>query len=86
MWTPGQTVTTGLLFTFPGAEKLWASGQILKTSLLFAFPETGARWAPGQTFTVNLLFALQNRNNNRNKVNSQALSLEDTLFKMEQVL
>ena len=86
MWIPGQAFTTGFLFTFPGAEKLWASGQILKTSLPFAFPQTGARWAPAQTFAVSLPFALQNRNNNRNKVNSQELSLEDTFLKMKQVL
>ena len=33
------------------------------------------RWAPAEEFTTSLLFALQNGSNNRNRVNSQSLSL-----------
>ena len=60
-------------------RKKWASGRTLTTSLLFAFPETGDRWAPAETFTIRLLFALRNGGNNRNRVNSQALSPVDAL-------
>ena len=39
------------------------------------FSKTRDRWAPVQAWTTNLLFALQNGSNNRNRINSQSLSL-----------
>ena len=49
---------------------------------LLAFPETRERWAPVKAFTVSFLFALCNGNDNRNRVNSQCLSLVNT-FKVK---
>ena len=56
-------------------RKKQASHWILTTSLLFGLPETRYRWAQVEEFTISLLFALQNGRNNRNRVNSQSLSL-----------
>ena len=70
-WDPGWTFTTGFLLHFLGQEKGGLQAGYLTTGLLFAFPETGDRWTPGQTFIISLLFPFQNRNNNRNRVNTQ---------------
>lgn len=43
------------------------------------FPATRDRWAPVKEFIISLLFALQNGNNNRRGVNSQYLSLVNTV-------
>ena len=56
-------------------RKKWALGLIPTTRFLFAFPETRDWWAPVKAFTIRLLCALSNRSNNRNRVNSQSLTL-----------
>ena len=59
----------------------WARRSRLQAGYLklLAFSEKRHRWAPVKVFTTSLLFALQNGSNSRNKVNSQCLSLENTL-------
>ena len=68
-WAPGQTFTTGLLFAFHEPQRSRLQAGCLQ---LLALPETS-------NFTISLLFSLQNESNNRNKVNSQSLSLVNTL-------
>ena len=53
-------------------------GPLQSGSLHFAFPEIRHRWAPVEEFTTSLLFALRNGSDNRNRINSQSLSLVNT--------
>lgn len=61
---------------FPETRDRWAPSKA------FNFPRCGAiswgrkKWASGCIGTTSLLFALHNGNNNRNRVNSQCLSLK----------
>ena len=50
-------------------------GHLQSASLLFAFPEIRDRWAPVEELTMSPPFALRNRSDNRNRVNSQSLSI-----------
>ena len=54
------------------AEDRWASGQTFTTSLLFTLPEAGARWFQDRFYNQQSI--LQDRNNNRHKVNNWYLS------------
>ena len=65
-------IYTGFLFTF---HRAWRSGLQAGYLQLLTYPETRDRWASAKAFTVRLLIALQNRRNNRNRVNRQFLSL-----------
>ena len=55
-------------------------GETFTTSLLFTLPKEGGSCTQGQVFSTRFLFALQIRNNNRNRVNSQVLSLKDKSY------
>ena len=56
-----------------------SSRQTFIIRLLFILLETGDRQAPGQTFTSSRASTLQDRNNNRHKVNNWYLSSVNSL-------
>ena len=77
-WAPVQTFIIGPLFAFYGAEKSGLQAGHLQLAFSLDFLDKD-RWAPGKELTTSLLFALQNGSNNRNRENSQILSLVNTL-------